>query len=102
MVPRYSMLAIAELADNEGTVCIVGRMTEVSKNGCYVNTPSTLSVNSVLKVVISRDEETFLTNGKVIYVHEGIGMGILFVDPAAEQRDILNSWLADAPRMESL
>ena len=102
MVPRFSMLAIAELAETAGTMCIVGRMTEVSSKGCYVNTPSTLSLNSVLKVVISRDDETFLTNGKVIYVHEGIGMGILFVDSAAEQQDILNSWLADAPRTESL
>ena len=66
-VPRFSMLAIAELADTDGTVCIVGRMSEVSSKGCYVNTPSTLALNSGLKVVISRDDETFLTDGKVIY-----------------------------------
>jgi PilZ domain len=102
MVPRYSVLAIAELAETSGTVCIVGRMTEVSSKGCYVNTPSTLPVDSILKVVISRDEETFLTNGRVIYVHEGIGMGIVFVDPAGDQQKILTSWLADAPELESL
>ncbi len=101
MVPRYSMLAIAELADTAGTVCIVARMTEVSSKGCYVNTPSTLPLNSVLKVIISRDEETFLTDGKVIYVHEGVGMGILFVDSAVDQVNILASWLADAPRLEA-
>ncbi|MBZ5661885.1 MAG: PilZ domain-containing protein [Acidobacteriia bacterium] len=102
MVPRYSMLAIAELVETAGTVCIVGRMTEVSSKGCYVNTPSTLPLNSFLKVVISRDDETFLTNGEVIYVHEGIGMGIVFVDSAEDQLKILNSWLADAPRIEML
>src|ERR1700680_4067560 len=84
-VPRYSVLAVAELVETAGTVCIVGRMTEVSRKGCYVNTPSTRPVNSLLKVIISRDEDTFMTNGKVIYVHEGIGMGIVFVDPAKDQ-----------------
>jgi PilZ domain-containing protein len=95
-VPRYSMLAVAELAETASTMCIVGRMTEISRNGCYVNTPNTLPVNTSLRVVISSDDETFMTNGKVIYVHEGIGMGIVFVDPAEDQVEVLNSWLADA------
>jgi hypothetical protein len=101
-VPRYSVLAVAELVETEGTVCIVGRMTEVSSKGCYVNTPSTLAVNSPLKLVISRDGETFITNGRVIYVHERIGMGIVFVDSAEDQLEVLTSWLADAPRLETL
>jgi hypothetical protein len=32
----------------------------------------------------------------VIYVHEGIGMGIVFVDPTEDQLEVLNSWLAEA------
>jgi hypothetical protein len=95
-VPRYSVLAIAELVETAAAMCIVGRMTGISRNGCYVNTPSTVAVNSVLKLVISRDGETFQTNGKVIYVHDRIGMGIVFVDPAKDQLETLNVWLADA------
>src|ERR1700686_5450544 len=90
-VPRYSVLAVAELVESASTMCIVGRMTEISRKGCYVNTPSTLPVNTLLKVVISCDENTFMTNGKVIYVHEGIGMGIIFVDSTEEQMEVLNS-----------
>ena len=95
-VPRYSVLAIAELVEAAGAICIVGRMTEISRKGCYVNTPSTVAVNTVLKIVISRDGETFLTNGKVIYVHDRIGMGIVFVDPTEDQLEILQAWLANA------
>lgn len=101
-VPRYSVLAVAELVETAGTVCIVGRMTEVSSKGCYVNTPSTLPVGSFLRLIISRDGETFVTNSKVIYVHERIGMGIVFVDSAEDQMEILTSWLADAPQLETL
>lgn len=67
-----------------------------------MNTPSTLPVDTSLKVVISCDEKTFMTNGKVIYVHEGIGMGIVFVDSAEDQLEVLNSWLADASWTEAL
>jgi hypothetical protein len=101
-VPRYSVLAVAQVLENGGTACIVGRMTTVSRKGCYVNTPSTLPLNSSLKVVISRDDETFISNGKVIYVHDRIGMGIVFVDPADDQLSILNSWLASAPPSEEM
>lgn len=101
-VPRYSVLAVAEIVETASTMCIVGRLTEISRKGCYVNTPSTLSVDTFLKVVISCDEKTFLTNGKVIYVHEGIGMGIVFVDLTEDQLELLNSWLADASGTEAL
>ncbi len=100
-VPRYSVLAVAELVETASTTCIVGRMTEVSRKGCYVNTPSTLPVNTFLRVVISSDGQTFITNGKIIYVHEGIGVGVLFVDSSEEQLEILDSWLAYAARSET-
>jgi hypothetical protein len=100
-VPRYSVLAVAELVETASTTCIVGRMTEVSRKGCYVNTPSTLPVNTFLRVVISSDGQTFITNGKIIYVHEGIGVGVLFVDSSEEQLEILESWLAEAARTET-
>ena len=72
------------------------KLVDTRRKGCYVNTPSTVAVNTVLKIVISRDGETFLTNGKVIYVHDRIGMGIVFVDPTKDQLETLNAWLADA------
>src|SRR5579872_3494814 len=92
-VPRYSILAVVELGETASTACIVGKMTEVSRKGCYVSTPSTLPVNTFLRVVISRDGQTFITNGKIIYVHERIGVGVLFVDSTEEQLEILESWL---------
>ncbi|MGD0964584.1 MAG: PilZ domain-containing protein [Candidatus Acidiferrales bacterium] len=95
-VPRYSVLAIAELVETAGAMCIVGRISEISRKGCYVNTPSTVPVNTVLKIVISRDGGTFVTNGKVIYLHERVGMGVVFVDSPEDQMEILDAWLADA------
>jgi hypothetical protein len=93
-IPRYSVLGLAKFVGSADTMCIEGRMTEISRQGCYVNTPNTLPLNSVLRLVISRDEDTFTTNGKVIYIHDGIGMGVVFVDSTEDQLQILNGWLA--------
>lgn len=92
--PRYSFLAVVELSEAVGVYCVEARIREISRKGCYVNTQSTLPVDTVLTVVISRDDETFETNGKVIYVHERVGMGILFEHTNDEQLETLNSWLA--------
>jgi hypothetical protein len=43
-----------------------------------------------------------LTTGKVLYVHEGIGMGIFLVDPTEDQLQILTPWLADAPLRDAI
>jgi hypothetical protein len=99
--PRYSILAIAELSDQSSTMCIVGKTSQISRRGCYVATPSTLPLDTLLNVVISHEGVTFMTSGKVIYIHEGIGMGIVFVDAGQEQLKILDGWLAGAAQSES-
>jgi hypothetical protein len=57
-----------------------------------------------LDVRISRDQVTFVTKGKTLYIHieEEIGMGIAFLDPPEEQLQILDSWLAELPSSASL
>jgi hypothetical protein len=82
-----------ELTENEGAVCLQGKIGDIRRTGCYVNTPNTVAVGVPLKVFISRDGETVMTNGKVIYVHDGIGMRIAFDELTEDQLKILNSWL---------
>lgn len=102
MRPRFTFLALVELTDTAGVMCIQGRLREISSKGCYVNTPSTFPAGTTLQVVISRDEETFTSNGEVVYVHDGIGMGLVFVDTMAAQLEMLNSWLAGLASTELL
>ena len=100
--PRYTFLALMELTDTEGVMCIEGRLREISSKGCYVNTQSTFPANTALRVVIARDEETFTSNGTVVYVHDGIGMGVVFVDTTKDQLEMLHSWLAGLAHTEML
>ena len=96
-VPRYTFVATTELTDSASATKLAGRVTEISRQGCYVDILNALPVGTPLHVRISRDQGTFVTKGKIIYVHERIGMGVVFLDPLKEQLQILDSWLAELP-----
>lgn len=101
-VPRYTFVAVAELIETASTTCVVGRIVKISRKGCYVENPNPLPVDTFLNIVISHDDGTFTTNGKVIYVRERIGMGIVFLDSTEEQLKVLDSWLSELSNTKSL
>ncbi len=98
-------MAIAELtsegADSEHGKLLSGKITQISRSGCYVDSPKTLPVGTSLKVIIFREERTFVTKASVIHVQEQMGMGIAFLDAQKDQLEILNSWLAELPSLHS-
>ena len=100
--PRYSLLAIADLTDPGDAKMLSAKVSDVSRTGCFVDSPKTFPVGTSLKVIISRDERTFVAKADVIHVQEQIGMGIAFVDPPQDQLKILDSWLATLPASSSV
>jgi hypothetical protein len=100
--PRYSLVAIAELTDPEEGRMISGKVTQISRNGCYVATPKTYPVGTSLKVIISRDQRTFVAKANIIHVQERMGMGLAFLDALDDQLRILDSWLAELPATSGL
>ena len=95
--PRYALVAMADLTDSDGAMLLSGKITEIGRNGCYVETLNALPVGTLLKVLVFRDQHTFVTKGKIIYIHERDGMGVAFLDPPQDQLKILDSWLAEFP-----
>jgi hypothetical protein len=97
-VPRFTFIAVTEITPNLTQDCMFAKTNKISCQGCYVETLNPLPVGTSLDMVISRDEKSFTTKGRVIYVHKGTGMGIFFLDPDREQLQTLDHWLADRPR----
>jgi len=93
-LPRYNFVATSELTDPVSAIRLSGRVTEISRNGCYVDSLNALPVGTMLRLQITCDRGSFSTKGSIIYVHPGIGMGIMFLDPPEDQLKILDSWLA--------
>ncbi len=94
-VPRFSLIATAEVIEPASGVHISGRISEISRKGCYLDVLNTLPVGTRLHLNISRDQGMFSTDAKIIYVQEGMGMGILFLDVPSDQLKILDAWLAE-------
>jgi len=101
MQPRYTFAATTEITDSSSTMRLSGRVSEISRKGCYVDSLNTFPVGTMLNLQILRDLGTFATKGKVIYVHERFGMGIVFVDPPEGQLKILDEWLSILPPVVS-
>jgi hypothetical protein len=94
-VPRFTLIASIELREPETDTRISGRISEISRKGCYVDVLITLPEGTGLDVRISRDQGVFETKGKIVYVQHGMGMGVTFIDPAPEQMKLLDAWLAE-------
>jgi PilZ domain len=93
-VPRFTFIAHIELREPRTDMRIVGRISEISRKGCYVDVLVTLPQGTDLNMRISCDQGAFETKSKIVYVQEGMGMGVTFVEPAEDQLKILDSWLA--------
>ncbi len=94
-VPRYSFIAAAEIVEPASGVRMAGRISEISRKGCYVDLLNTLPTGTAVQVRISRDQGVFAAPGKIIYAQDGMGMGIAFADVPADQLKMLDSWLAE-------
>jgi hypothetical protein len=94
-VPRFTLIATAILREPETDMKISGRISELSRKGCYVDTLITLPEGTKLEVRISRDQGVFESQGKIVYVQSGMGMGVVFMDLPTEQLKTLDSSLAE-------
>lgn len=94
-VPRFYFIATVSIVEPVSEVRISGRVSEISRKGCYVDVLNTLPVGTAIQLIVSRDQGSFYSRGRIIYVQEGIGMGIAFVDMPDEQLKILDSWLKE-------
>ncbi|HTQ62721.1 MAG TPA: PilZ domain-containing protein [Candidatus Solibacter sp.] len=97
--PRYPLILIAEVTDiNTGTKTIA-RTSDVSRTGCYVDTLRPPSIGARIHLRLTRAEEVFQTEGRVVYVSPGLGMGVRFREEVTDiQLAILDRWLGEAAK----
>jgi hypothetical protein len=94
-MPRYPLIATVEVVEAQSEMRLAGRISEIGRNGCYIDVLNTLPAGTLVQVRISRDSGTFTTAARIVYVHEGMGMGVAFLNPPEEQLKVLDGWLAE-------
>src|ERR1700733_8438077 len=93
--PRYPFSPSVEAIDVEANTRILGRLSDISRNGCYIDTINPFAKNAVVTLTITKDDHCFKTQSKVVYSKNGMGMGLLFTTADAEQLRVLGLWLGE-------
>jgi len=92
--PRFTFIAEAEVVG----VGDLSRVSELSARGCYIDTLNPLPKGSDVRLRIRYGCSACEFPGKVIYMHAGFGMGVVFGELTAEQGSTLDVWLDELAR----
>jgi c-di-GMP-binding flagellar brake protein YcgR len=83
---------------NEVEVVEVGmhRSLDLSLGGLYIETVNSFPVDSVVTLRFSlgdADEQTISVSARVLYIHEGIGVGLAFVNLNIHDRERIEKFI---------
>jgi hypothetical protein len=90
-VPRFPCQASAEVT-SEG-VTEISNVSELSRYGCYLQTPKPLATGTSLAIRIINQGQVFTATAMVVYSQPDLGMGIAFREVKSWFQNILEEWL---------
>jgi hypothetical protein len=93
--PRYPVSSAVDAVDIDGVRRITGRLSDISRNGCYVDTTNPFEVGAALALTIIRDKQSIKTRVKVVYCQTGMGMGLSFTTTEPDQVLLLLTWIEE-------
>ena len=92
---RYPFTAIVEAVEIKSQVRIIGRTSDLSLGGCYVDATSSFPAGSVVRMRITKDTSTIELDATVVYSLVDMGMGVKFADFTPEQNRIMEKWVGE-------
>lgn len=93
--PRYPFFSAIVAIDVQASTRIAGRLSDIGRNDCYMDTISPFAPSAVVTLTITREGQTFTTQAQVVYSQIGMGMGLLFTTAEAEQLRMLETWMGE-------
>jgi hypothetical protein len=97
--PRYPFIADARITDTTSHAHLKARTSEVSLGGCYVETLNPLVGETLILIQLRTEKGVFETPARVVYAHEGMGMGIAFNFREPKNRLLLEGWIQELQRI---
>jgi hypothetical protein len=92
---RYSFSAAAEIVETQSRARIQGRLSDLGRGGCYIDSISPFGVGSEVKMRIMNGNRAFIAQARVVFAAAGMGMGLMFTAIDPEQLLVLERWLAE-------
>ena len=72
-----------------------GRVSDLGRGGCYVDTINPFPVGADVKIRIVKDNASFVAQARVLYASSGMGMGLAFTKIEPERLLVLEEWLRE-------
>ncbi|MDQ1409179.1 MAG: PilZ domain [Acidobacteriaceae bacterium] len=96
--PRYAFIANAELFEPATQMRIATRVSELSRQGCYLDMLNPFPEDTIALVKITMGDKAFETKVRVVYAHSNLGVGLVFVEPDPKNVEVLEQWIDDAKK----
>ncbi len=93
--PRYPFSPEVEVIDIQSHTRLRVRLSDISRNGCYVDTINPFAKGSAVTLTITKDNLFFKTQAKAVYSNVGMGMGLLFTTAEPDHLQVLGKWLSE-------
>ena len=77
---------------------IASRVSELSKNGCYLDMMNPFPTGTLVLVKISAGDAYFEAKSKIVYSQQNMGAGVGFLEVAPNYQVVLQRWLEEAAR----
>src|SRR5271169_865287 len=94
--PRYPFTGAVEMRKGTSEDKITAKVSELSLNGCFVETEDPYPIGTGLTVKVYTPTEFFEGQASVIYVEEKAGMGLMFRETKPYYLAVLRKWLLSA------
>jgi hypothetical protein len=96
--PRHAMVLAADVVELPRGAKFSARTSDISRTGCYIDTLNPIPQGSEVRVRLTHHDEIFVALGHVVYVSQGLGMGVAFVSVEDEQLARLDRWFSETGR----
>src|ERR1700722_6852076 len=89
---RFPFVASVEAVEPKSSAKILGRTSDISAGGCYVDTISPFSAGTVFKIRLTKDAVTFEADARAVMSQVGMGMGVAFISAVPQQMRSFQKW----------
>lgn len=90
---RYPLIAAAEIVELRTSATINARTSDLSLDGCYLDTLNPLPPGADVRLQITYEGDTFTTLCTVAHCASNMGMGTKFKSVRQDQQKVLQRWV---------
>jgi hypothetical protein len=92
---RFLLSASVEATESTSGARIMGRTSDLSLGGCYVDSISPFPLGTIATIRIMKGNESFEAQAKVVYSQTGMGMGISFDSTEPKEVRLFQKWVQE-------